>query len=463
MGRLSLCVIAKDEAAMLPGLLSSVVGVVDEIVLVDTGSSDATAAIARSAGAKVVDHPWRDDFADARNRALAESTGDWVLVLDCDERLAPGAGAVIRKAISSGGFDLGMMPLFNATRSDATAEEILSGAARTDAPTLLPRLLRRDPDLKWEGRVHESVTEWLALGGKTVVEVSASILHLGNASDIVEAKDKLNRNLHLLRQRCEEEPKNPVMWSHLARVCFRAGLPEEAWSAAHRAWDALRAQINSGRQWHSLSPVVTVFSFLALQRGETKQSLLALEAARQWNIVHPNLALLEGVARETLARDCSGTERFEHLDAAASAFHRAIEMGEQTWTEDCMPGATDWAAQTRLGTVLLLQDRWAEAQAVFLAAVDAKPGHVEAQLGMAESLLGQGQASGALQLLEPLLETGGADTWILGGFACRNLGQIDDCRLFLEQAERLMSGGLLAPHRRQYWSLLKTDLAGVAV
>ena len=115
MGRLSLCVIAKDEAAMLPGLLSSVVGVVDEIVLVDTGSSDATAAIARSAGAKVVDHPWRDDFADARNRALAESTGDWVLVLDCDERLAPGAGAVIRKAISSGGFDLGMMPLFNAT------------------------------------------------------------------------------------------------------------------------------------------------------------------------------------------------------------------------------------------------------------------------------------------------------------------------------------------------------------
>ena len=66
-----------------------------------------------------------------------------------------------------------MLPLFNATRSDATAQEILSGEARTDAPTLLPRLMRRDNDLKWEGRVHESVTDWLAIGEKRVVKVSA--------------------------------------------------------------------------------------------------------------------------------------------------------------------------------------------------------------------------------------------------------------------------------------------------
>ena len=70
MHRLSLCVIAKDEALMLPGLLNSVRGVVDEIVVVDTGSCDETPDIAKEAGALVVSHPWQNDFSDARNRAL---------------------------------------------------------------------------------------------------------------------------------------------------------------------------------------------------------------------------------------------------------------------------------------------------------------------------------------------------------------------------------------------------------
>ena len=92
---------------------------------------------------------------------------------------------------------------------------------------LLPRFLKRDASLRWEGRVHESVTTWLSEGTKRVVQLPVAILHLGNAEDVVQAKDKLRRNLTLLKRRCEEEPKNPVMWSHLARVLLRAGEPEE--------------------------------------------------------------------------------------------------------------------------------------------------------------------------------------------------------------------------------------------
>ncbi len=87
MPRLSLCMIVQNEAAFLPGCLASVTELVDEIVIADTGSTDNTVEIATKAGAKVIPIEWQDDFAAARNQALAQVTGDWVLVLDADETL----------------------------------------------------------------------------------------------------------------------------------------------------------------------------------------------------------------------------------------------------------------------------------------------------------------------------------------------------------------------------------------
>ena len=84
---LSLSMIEKNEESMLPGCLESVKEVVDEIVIVDTGSSDRTKEIARSFGAKIIDFEWVNDFAAARNESLRNCTGEWILYLDADERL----------------------------------------------------------------------------------------------------------------------------------------------------------------------------------------------------------------------------------------------------------------------------------------------------------------------------------------------------------------------------------------
>lgn len=87
--------IVRDEAQTLRRCLESVRGVVREIVIADTGSKDETPQIAREYGAQVVEIPWEDDFAKARNRALAPLNCDWVLSLDADEMLDPSAGAAI--------------------------------------------------------------------------------------------------------------------------------------------------------------------------------------------------------------------------------------------------------------------------------------------------------------------------------------------------------------------------------
>ena len=82
---LSLCMIVKDEESMLANCLKSVNGYVDEIIVVDTGSSDRTVEIAEEHGAKVFHHQWENDFSKHRNQAIGYASGDWILVLDADE------------------------------------------------------------------------------------------------------------------------------------------------------------------------------------------------------------------------------------------------------------------------------------------------------------------------------------------------------------------------------------------
>ena len=101
--RLTLCMIVRDEAANLPACLDSVAGLADEIVVVDTGSIDATREIARSRGARVIEAAWTGDFAAARNLALGAATGAWILVLDADEALPPASRIRLRETISGAG------------------------------------------------------------------------------------------------------------------------------------------------------------------------------------------------------------------------------------------------------------------------------------------------------------------------------------------------------------------------
>ena len=98
--------IVRNEERFLPGCLESVRGLVDEIIVVDTGSTDRTAEIARSFGARVFDFEWRDDFSAARNESLRHAGSDWILYLDADERIdCGGIDNCIRAAAAHPDFD----------------------------------------------------------------------------------------------------------------------------------------------------------------------------------------------------------------------------------------------------------------------------------------------------------------------------------------------------------------------
>jgi tetratricopeptide (TPR) repeat protein len=216
--------IVKNEEANLPRALESVEGLADEIVVVDTGSTDGTKSVAESLGASVFEHEWKDDFADAKNSALERATGEWILVLDADEYVCPESRERITSAIS-GGADA----YFVRIESD-----VRSGAGRTFV-NLHQRLFRNNMGIRYEGAVHEQVDSSLKRIGASVKNSEVVLRHTGYALDATAMRPKLERNLDLLNKMLLEDPDDAMSLFHLGDTLSLLGTHDAAADAYGRA------------------------------------------------------------------------------------------------------------------------------------------------------------------------------------------------------------------------------------
>lgn len=215
--------IVRDEELLLGDCLSFAREFVDEIVVVDTGSQDQTIEIARRYGSSVYEFPWCDDFSAARNYALDQLTSDFVLILDADERLGPGAGQHIRTLISEHR-DSDETTLYLARFENIDAE------GRHMGGEYVSRLWRADPKLRYEGLVHEQlVHEDEQLNYR--LEDNFHIVHFGDDPGLAEARGKRKRNIDLLTRGLAQQPDDPYLRYQLAREQYAAGLFESALEA----------------------------------------------------------------------------------------------------------------------------------------------------------------------------------------------------------------------------------------
>lgn len=213
---LSLAMLVRDEAAQIEAALASVAGFVDEMVVLDTGSSDDTVAIARRCGATVHSMPWPGDFAPARNRCLELVRGDWVLVLDADERLRPQARQPLLELI--GQPDLLVVTLLR--------QEI---GARQSPYSSVSRLFRRHPEIRWSRAYHamidDSVTALLAREPSwRIAQCSEpALLHSGYRPELLAD----GRKARLLRQAMEADlrrrPGDPYTCAKLGALLVEEG------------------------------------------------------------------------------------------------------------------------------------------------------------------------------------------------------------------------------------------------
>jgi tetratricopeptide (TPR) repeat protein len=211
---LSATLIVRDEERVLAACLQSLRSVVDEIIVVDTGSVDRSIEIAADHGAKVFHFAWCDDFSAARNAAIEHASGDWLLYIDADERVSGGNRDLLRAALGTPG-------------SIAARVRFRPRTGFTAYPEY--RLYRRDPRLRFDGRVHETmvprIKRLVADEGATVVDCDLTMDHVGYDGPQTH---KAERYLRLLTQAVERDPERVYLWWHRGAIHHELGQADEA-------------------------------------------------------------------------------------------------------------------------------------------------------------------------------------------------------------------------------------------
>lgn len=216
--------IVRNEAHTLARCLESVRDVVDQMVIVDTGSTDGTIALAKAYGAEVYHFAWCDDFAAARNEALRHACGEWILYLDADEVLAPDSAGMLRHLLYQQPLQVGglLCTIVSPHRVGEDASEVHRGA--------YPRLFRNYgyPRIAFCGRVHEQITPAIIECGGAIVHSPIVIYHSGYNIPREQLEEKVRRNYRLLIRHVQEEPLNGYAWFQLGQTLARMQLFSEA-------------------------------------------------------------------------------------------------------------------------------------------------------------------------------------------------------------------------------------------
>ncbi|MHB8240710.1 MAG: tetratricopeptide repeat-containing glycosyltransferase family 2 protein [Solirubrobacteraceae bacterium] len=309
--RLSLCMIVRDEQEMLPRCLAAVADGVDELVIVDTGSSDRTVEIARSYGARVIEQEWTGSFAQARNVSFDAAQGDWLMYLDADEVIV-GEDASILRSLAGRTW----REAFHVVETSFTGE----GEAAVIHDAL--RIFRNRPEYRFEGRVHEQIAHRLPAFLPERVEGSGvRVEHYGYLGDVRARREKSTRNIRLLRLQQQEGPESAFLRYNLGAEHAAAGDALSALAELERSWELLKGKADLDR--HEFAPAL--MSALVRTLRACGRPAEAFAQAQEGLARFPgftDLVLEQAQACLALGQSAMATELFEQCIAMGDAPRR---------------------------------------------------------------------------------------------------------------------------------------------
>lgn len=339
MARLVLVMIARDEADVIARALESARAHVDAMIVLDTGSTDATRQIALAGGARVETFVWCDDFAAARNAALAHADGDWNLVLDADEWIAEGADALGPAALppGDGGF-LGDVKV---------ASRIEMAGVESTGQVWIPRVLPRG--VRYEGRIHEQPVSALPRRRLPLTFGHDGYLpqHLARKGD---------RNEVLLKRELEAAPHDAYLWFQLAKEYQARERPGEA---ANCFTEALRLGPPDAGYRHPL----VVRTLMALKASGRVGEALTLADAEVANWLNsPDFYFTIGDLYLEAASLEPARALDHYLPVVELAWKRCLEIGERPDLEGAVVGRGGYMAAHNLAVFYETLGHEAQAQ-----------------------------------------------------------------------------------------------------
>jgi tetratricopeptide (TPR) repeat protein len=377
---ISLCMIVKDEEEMLPGCLEPLRGVVDEMIVVDTGSSDRTVEIAESFGAKVVSFPWNGSFSDARNTSIEAASGDWLIYLDADEHMEAQDARHLRALLGRTWREGFYLVETNYTGgSDA-------GSAVTH---MALRVWRNRPQYRFSGRIHEQKTHTMPTYLPERFETTRiRVRHYGYLNQRIVSKDKSRRNIQLLEQEAQES-RTPFTDYNLGSEYLVLADHAAARTHLDRSWEGLREQ---GLESVGYAPLLV--SRVARARrevGDYEAAIAAVEEGLARFPDHTDLVLEAGLAARSRG----------DLRKAAELAGRCLEMGDAPPEYASTTGAGTFLAMTLLAEVHAALGDLAGQEQILRRSLAEHPDYIAPVLPLVELLIARGADSAEIDALVP--------------------------------------------------------------
>ncbi|MBC7325690.1 MAG: glycosyltransferase [Moorella sp. (in: Bacteria)] len=339
----SLCMITRNEAHCLAFCLNSVRHLVQEIIVVDTGSADGTPDVAARYGARVFAFPWGEDFAAARNYSLAHATGEWILVLDADEILAPVRAEELAALLAAPGVE----GYFVTVRS-------YLGSGEEAIEDQVVRLFRNRPAYRFEGAIHEQVAGSIKrhYGGGGLACSPLLIHHFGYLDRQVQAKNKRRRNIGVIVRALGEKPADPFLLYSLGIEYLQGGEAAQGTALLERALALARGDEGYFRD------LLLLLCLGLWKSGQKERLAFYLDGGLSMRPADPDLRLLRGVLALGEGR-CA---------AAVEELRRALAAGAQILPRH--------QVHTLLGDACSSLGRDREAEEEYLAALRCAPHHL---------------------------------------------------------------------------------------
>ncbi len=362
--KVSLTMIVKNEEENLGACLASVADLVDELIVVDTGSTDRTVEIARRLGARVFHFPWVDSFAAARNEALQHATGEWVFWMDADDRLDGDNRERLRRLVTelpgeNVAYVFKCLCLPDRESGVATAVDHV-------------RLFRNLPGLAWEHRIHEQILPALKRRGATVRWSDVVVHHVGYVDPALRRR-KQERDRRILEREYAEQPDHPFTLFNLGNLYRETGRTAEALALFRRSLAGSHP---------SDSIVRKLYTLVASCERHLGRHAEALAACREGRGHYPDdaeILLQEAEALRSLGDRAGAVGCLERLLAGRDGAHFAsVDTG------------LAYKARHLLALLLKEEGRHAEAEGHWRQVLAEDPAFLPALVGLGELYLAGG-------------------------------------------------------------------------
>lgn len=276
---ISLCMISKNEEAQIGRCINSALPFVDQVIVVDTGSTDNTVSIAKELGTEVYSIDWQDDFSHARNESLKYATGKWVLFLDCDEELDGTTAQLLKNTLQESeyeGYWLNIVNIFN---------------SQPNSSFLGFRLFKNSPVYHFECPVHEQVLPSVVKHSSAdkIGQLNVTIYHYGYDTDEASAKLKTERNLSLLNKSLDK-------YGEYGFVYFYLGVEYQKLGDYQRALDYYATSLEKTNLKESYAPaMVRSMVYCTMNLKQYDKGLSLVEKFEKLYPDYTDLVFLKGV------------------------------------------------------------------------------------------------------------------------------------------------------------------------